>query len=138
MAVNLTDILNGEDRETVKTLAKEKSIEDDYGIIYGSNANGNWTKFPNGTLICRNTVTIIDYSPSSPQGALYRGSQEELATYPMPFVSSPQVATSVGFHLDVSVNVIGSSITSLEGLLMSTDSGTYTRNFSYIAIGRWK
>ena len=101
MPVNLTDVLDGEDAPTVKSLAheqiisdetliktyaQEQGIADDYGIIFGSNANGDYVKYPDGTMIChiRNKVTTFGNTANL----------QFTWTYPVAFIELPTVQSS--------------------------------------------
>ena len=137
MAVNLTDLLNGEDRETVKTLAKEKSVEDVYGILSGSNSNGEYTKFPDGTLICKHEIILPDTNEAA--GVLYMSSTAPTWTFPIPFVGYfPQVNGSSSSTSYTWVVIQTSSLSSsiVRGWRGSTSSASIT--LQLVAIGRWE
>lgn len=52
----------------------------------GSNANGSWTKFDDGTMICRSVVSVTTSAANTLSSALW--------TYPMPFSAAPTVSTA--------------------------------------------
>lgn len=59
------------------------------GIIEsGSNSNGNWTKFADGTMICTRTITVtIDCTNS--WGSLYYGQNNDKFNFAQSFIEPP-------------------------------------------------
>ena len=55
-------------------------------ITRGSNERGSWTKFPDGTMICRHIG--VSLKSDEPSGGVWAGSEASW-TYPQPFVSDP-------------------------------------------------
>lgn len=71
-------------------------MEDDVDgkLIYdsGSNSNGRWIRFTDGTMICSNTVTGIRVyleANLSGRGVLYYGYNDNWTTYPQTFAEVP-------------------------------------------------
>ena len=106
----------------------------------GSNDNGNWTRFADGTMICtiikKKNITI-----QSPAGGIFNsGSQTVL--FPWPFASQPCVSHSVNSGYgsvwtslgDNGVGVLGCSVKFWSGFAVPSTELT----FSITAIGRWK
>lgn len=64
------------------------------GIIEsGSNENGNWIKYADGTMICTKTISII--TPITSQwGALYESGDVILGQFPQAFISNPRVSVT--------------------------------------------
>lgn len=98
---------------------------------HGSNTNGNYIKFPNGSLICY---------------AIVNKSSGNTITFPYAFTASPVVHVSI---TDSSSNNMFEarpetrSTTSFKlHAVRATGSGvaefTTASNYSYIAIGKWK
>lgn len=107
------------------------------GIVSsGSNANGNWTKFADGTMICTH-VLIGPISMGLYLTGLYQGVLTW--TFPSQFVGSPVVSgtgvdqSSVGW-------VSGGNITqSSAGIVyFSKTSSVAGSGLPVMAIGRWK
>lgn len=110
-------------------------------IESGSNANGNWTKFADGTMICiiRKTITV---AINQAWGNLYTG-EVPAFTYPVAFVSSPTVNYTVsGGNSAMIMPWIGSTDNNTLTDRMALVRGATTTSQNYIvnitAIGRWK
>lgn len=107
----------------------------------GSDDNGRWIKFYDGTLICTNRFTW-SFNMSTAWGSLYYGVYIADFTFPSPF--------SVLDHFGLSFrngDIIGMSmmdklpdLNGFNGRVMATTVSPQTQNanVSYIAVGRWK
>ena len=62
------------------------------GSIRGSNSNGNWTKFSDGTMICRLLGPALNYGQGG--GGLH-WSETATWTFPKPFTSNPTMCSNV-------------------------------------------
>ena len=113
----------------------------------GSNDNGTYTKFADGTLICRNSKKIGITTPKT-IGPLYYGYVENVGDFPHAFTSVPTIAFT---HFDTSdcitlqpygsdgVNAMtNTSAGGVYPITISQHTDEYTITISYIAIGRWK
>lgn len=108
----------------------------------GSNSNGNYVKFADGTMICYLSIEVTDQALNNAYGAnLYQGSRTW--TYPVQFIDD-NVSVSCGqFQWGTSASwgtVINADKTSanLRGIdAFSRASGTATK-IQATAIGRWK
>lgn len=112
-----------------------------YGIVEsGSNSNGEWVKWDDGTMICRATHSIN--APINIQyGALYRTDGMALPDYPAPFIKKPEVTfSSVGSNSCFITNWGVGTSTKPNTLLLMKPATAETTDYliSYIAIGRWK
>ena len=104
-----------------------------FGIESGSNANGNWTKFPDGTLMCRGI-------------AIVNGTETSINTYALPFISPPNiVGTGVQSATTTPATFKTNSVTSISfsAMFIINLGGGAENSFSnsdgtYQAIGRWK
>lgn len=105
-------------------------------IESGSNSNGSYTKWADGTMLCMNTPTIASYV--IPTGATLVGSWP----YPASFVSSPVISVIYegGSSDYIRVATTDVSPTHLPVWLVNTYTQplTLTIRFSEIAIGQWK
>lgn len=116
-------------------------------IASGSNANGAYVQFADGTMICTtppsmqmtiNTLSTNTYGSTA--GNVYYGTGTW--TYPIPFIYPPSVSVpaatdittpAVGVSATVAHPVTASNVTFL--ILSSLNSNTY--NISAMAVGRW-
>lgn len=105
-------------------------------IERGSNANGDYVKYADGTAICWNngisagaTATLV--------GSLYSTPSVTSVTFPITFTSVGVVSTNTVFANRWSGGASSLSNTGFGVLLYSaTTSGTNV-TFGYVAVGRW-
>ena len=119
------------------------TIPDGYEELFnmsGSNENGNWIKFPDGTMICWGTKKYGSISFSNSWGSLYDTPKFNLGNFPQSFAEVPTVTLQSCYGATCwpeSINPTRSSIG--ETWLMRPTSGAYDNiHLFYIAIGRWK
>jgi len=108
-------------------------------IERGSNSNGEFVKYADGTMICHFYDEVTDQSISAAYGSLYQGTR--VWTYPSSFVNIPSVSCGLG-RWGTSASWSGlSSSSSVSSFLRFWDiflrnSGT-SMDISATAIGRW-
>ena len=106
----------------------------------GSNANGNYMKFPDGTMICTKTVTTsVTYSA---WGSWYESSIIDLGDFAETFISTPIVTLSLN-NSSTAASVGGANPTTTSAgntRCFRPNAGTATNSVTIgvIAIGRWK
>ena len=112
-------------------------------IESGSNANGNYIKYADGTLIQYNYFRVTDQAINSQYGdtALYSGNRS--ITFPVSFIDANYSVTCGFFRWGTSLSW-GNALPNTKDtcLLVGYDyypraTGTIT-NLSYMAIGKWK
>lgn len=107
----------------------------------GSNSNGRWIKFSDGTMICTKQVSYTSAISTSENG-LYYGSGKNLGSYAQTFIETPVAclfAAGTSCMLDALQNAGASSIGSVRpcrGASLPAESVDVTINI--IAMGRWK
>ena len=112
-------------------------------VSSGSNTNGNYVKYADGTMICygekSGSTTWSDYwsfckrSPDSANSALE-------VTFPQTFISTPIIQLT-GNHQGYifAVNVFSVSTTTLKVVAFKPTSTSSTNyQYSWLAIGKWK
>lgn len=107
------------------------------GIIEsGSNANGEYTKFADGTQICWK-YTIASPSASTASGPLFTNAAEEIWVFPTTFSALPTVvsSTSGASARWATVSSISSSQAGIR--VFSTVTSAANVPVNAIAIGRW-
>lgn len=115
-----------------------------YVVDSGSDDNGSWVKFYDGTMICWNQQSWNGISITNAWGALYESTtMMEFANFPQPFTAAPSMAM---FPNNLSGNLY--FIEGPRGLTATSPGKFYaclpgalnnvTIGASYIAIGRWK
>lgn len=106
----------------------------------GSNANGNYVKFEDGTMICTLDTIVSDQAINRSYGSLFWGSRTW--NFPVAFIEKPAVSCGM-FKWGTGMswgNVSGITTTyaTLVGIdIAIRDTGTSTEIHA-IAIGRWK
>lgn len=110
-------------------------------ITTGSNANGTWIRFPDGTQICTKIITI-SMKIETAEGSMYYGTRTSLGDFAMPFTEAPAesllLTTGPSAFLDVARDITATSAGSVnlyKSLKMPT-VGDYP--IHVIAIGKWK
>ena len=106
----------------------------------GTNANGTYVKFSDGTMICYGRVSISSLAIKSPWGALFLSPALSI-TYPATFVGeppavSPNMENNTG-DIATWYNVLA-SLGSFDGYFGSAVARTFPCRLSWMAIGRWK
>ena len=131
--------------ENLETNKADKSYVDtrfNSIVESGSNENGNWVKFADGTQICWYNGTIALAATSTEYGSLFTGA--ETWTFPMAFATS-NVVVSVGlFRLltGASWGSVGTPPTPTSVSVRYFDIASRVAGSSasvgFFAIGRWK
>lgn len=127
------------------TTATSYSPYQGLGYVSGSNANGNYIKYDDGTLICWNRIVVSSVAITSAEGSLYKSDNiTPFPDYPIPFVNDPSLSmesisddNTKWFWI---VKSVGDSIARIRGIRLFSATSTTLVNakLSYIAIGRWK
>jgi hypothetical protein len=107
------------------------------GIESGSNANGEYTKFPDGTLIC--TGKYSKTTVFSASGNIFTHADGVKQTFPIPFVGQlPKMSVEVYGSTAMWASARLTSLTDFEVVSMQGSSTNSTLEHSWMAIGRWK
>ncbi|MEQ3653703.1 MAG: pyocin knob domain-containing protein [Glaciecola sp.] len=115
------------------------ATEDNNALIeFGSNANGSFTKFPDGTLVC--VFADSGNSLSAGQNASYTW------LFPSSFISTPTVTGSSSISFSVSFeqsslvidNSAGTNVNQSRYAIKNNSGSTQTIKANLTAIGRWK
>lgn len=116
-------------------------------IESGSNANGNWIKYSDGTMICWHTVlgNTFDCTQSGGTGRYYyvdtNNSSENSKqwTYPQAFINVPTVSAQVGSNAYTMPSIGGIALTWASAYCVTPYAvSNITFTWSFIAIGKWK
>lgn len=133
----VAEVVNTESTSTTYTY----SCDYINGIIEsGSNENGSWTKWADGTMICAKTVEGTT-SFATAWGTLYESDEISLGNYPVKFSENPKVAITnhryTGYwlesHYDYGTAQAGKII-----LLRPNTYADATYGLDIIAFGKWK
>jgi hypothetical protein len=109
-------------------------------IESGSNANGNFVKYADGTQICILNITVTDQVINSAYGSLFQGTR--VWTYPASFSSAPSVsAPCFRWGTSASWGAVGAApsatAVTLRGIDVSSRATGTNVVINAIAIGRW-
>ena len=115
------------------------SFMNDYIIEQGSNANGKYIKYGNGAMICYGTNTY-SANISNPWGVLYESQLINLGNFPVAFIETPSVTTTISAGRACFLEQIGPTATGLGSSWFARpdNAGTVSVSMCYIAVGRWK
>lgn len=111
-----------------------------YIVESGSNDNGSYIKYSDGTMICRNKKTF-NIAANIAYGALFRTEGIDFPNFPVAFKDVPDISCfCIGVNTALLANWNASTKEKIGPLIgirpVSTDAQDYI--ISYIAIGRWK
>ena len=125
----------------VKTTGTTNTYSCDYinGIVEsGSNANGNWVKFIDGTMICNCTVTR-NIANTNAWNNLFIG---DIQNIPFPQTFIELYTCNIDLYCTRNVWKMSNNIPTVSGtgsmFSVSPESFTVDMRICVIAIGRWK
>jgi hypothetical protein len=105
-------------------------------IERGSNADGEFVRLADGTLICTRT-NLSAANASTALGSLFRSSASVTWTYPAAFVAAPAVTGAVD-DADCWITTAGAPGTTTAALrVMAAVTKAAALNFRAVAVGRW-
>lgn len=104
----------------------------------GSNSNGEYTKFADGTMICRFVSASLSTTSTTMTTPIKRSAGQTF-TYPVAFIGTPHVSpncvyVSAAYSWGAASSVNASTVT----IFIISSSASSTAYGGYIAIGRWK
>ncbi len=105
----------------------------------GSNSNGNYVKYYDGTMICTKKVSF-NHTFTEPWGALFTTSLIDLGDYAEPFLEVPTVNASIMSNYSCFIQRIGDySATKVGTTYLARPVNTNALGYiAIIAIGKWK
>lgn len=104
-------------------------------IVYGSNANGNYIKYADGTMVCYGTVNFTS-NVTIALGAMYYDATQRAVTYPVAFVGNPHVVAT-GYDCFLVSLVTNTTKTNYWVYKAGSATGVYL-GIIWTAYGRWK
>ena len=106
----------------------------------GSNSNGSWIKFADGTMICRKSQTFSNVSVSTAWGQIYESDLIDLGSLPQTFYGSDVTITASVINGNAWLEAVpfnGGATLGTTRIVRPT-TATITVSIQIIAIGRWK
>lgn len=135
------------DLNNLETTDKTNIVNAINGVVEsGSNANGSYVKYADGTMICYGTWVIGTVSASAQAGNVYKVLIEQRYNFPVSFVEKPTITFSAYENVEdwgmlLVVCPKKNSVTSQNfGSLnvISATQASINLAIDYIAIGKWK
>ena len=122
----------------------QAAIDELAGIVSsGSNANGTWIKFADGTLICTKTINgaVMEPTDWTEWGSLYyfstSGGLWAETFYSAPSVSASNISADAAFMVGSIKDVSTTGLSSIT-IVRPTAPSVLSFGISIIAVGRWK
>lgn len=106
------------------------------GIESGSNANGYWVKYPDGTMICSFSDTVLR-TTSNVFGSIYSSAYFSL-TFPVPFIATPIVTSGATIGSGRVWSSLAPNNNASVACYLLGSANTNTGYVTYTAVGRWK
>ena len=117
----------------------QKNVEDAInGVVEsGSNNNGNYIKYADGTLICRGIANIT--ITTNTWGSIHACDWTGTISFPMTFTEKPTVnAVATNFSGAITKVLATTNAITAISLLRGSEGTSITYDIDYIAIGKWK
>lgn len=145
----------GSDLRTFNNLVLQFQIEEStsateytpfagYIVESGSNDNGSWVKFSDGTMVCRRTFSIT-LDCRQQWGNLYVATDDNIINFPQEFIETPFVIRDLLTSSSSScwlINYSAANITTKTyrhfAIARATPSDSVPIQLNLLAIGRWK
>ena len=108
-------------------------------IEKGTNANGTYVKFADGTMVCYGRVTLNSLNMQSAWGSLFISTKLP-TTFPATFFAAPVVSVTMeNLTGDGAIWMNESSdVGSFNGRFVRGAALTFTGTMGWMAVGRWK
>lgn len=111
-----------------------------YIVESGSNSNGSWIKYSDGTMICYQSFTCnVNYSTKYGSG-YYAEITDEIKSFPVSFIETPKVSIGLAtnYGIGCALRDTNSEKCATNIFVYTFASRTDTITLNIIAIGRWK
>ena len=109
----------------------------------GSNNNGSWIKYSDGTMICRKSIPFTDVAINNSWDQFFISSDIECGKFAQEFVETPNISRDLKYTTGMCM-LMQSSYTPVDYdnagavVLVRGSSLTISGAISIIAIGKWK
>ena len=109
----------------------------------GSNNNGSWIKYSDGTMICRKSVSFTDVAVDNSWGGLFVSNDISCGSFAQEFVGIPDISRDLKY-INGACWALSSSYTPVDYnnagaiSLARISSLNISGTISIIAIGKWK
>lgn len=127
--------------DIVGTVSQSAGVPTGAIVESGSNANGSWTKWADGTMICRRQDVYAGAVITTASGSLFSASPAPSVNYPVVFVGVPVTHQNFTSSIDAIWGCqAGASTDSAWGTVYPfcyRSLGASTLTLDRVAIGRW-
>ena len=108
-------------------------------IEKGTNANGTYVKFADGTMVCYGRVTLNSLNMQSAWGSLFISAKLP-TTFPATFFAAPIISVTMENLTDNGAIWMNESsdVGSFNGRFVRGAALTFTGTMGWMAVGRWK
>lgn len=103
-------------------------------ISSGNNTNGSWVKFPDGTMVCYGSKSLLDVIPS-------QSTTDFTIPLPQTFIAAPQPQVSIFHDTGVNYTVRARAATTTQIKIGVYNPSQYESTgtvVSWFVIGKWK
>ena len=117
-----------------------EKVSDNNIIESGSNENGNWIKYSDGTMICYQSFTCnVNYSTKYGSG-YYAEITNEIKSFPVSFIETPKVSVGLvtNYGIGCALRDTNTEKCATNIFVYTFASRTDTITLNIIAIGKWK
>lgn len=106
----------------------------------GSNANGSYIKYLDGTMICYILKEYPNIDITNAWGSMYESDYIALGDFPQSFISTPVVTANCVGGSSVFIEALTPTTTSLGSTWFArpVSQANTTPKINFIAIGKWK
>ena len=108
----------------------------------GSNENGDWIKYADGTMICTGTRLFENIDVQKAWGNIYETEDSiDFGIFPEKFKVSPRVYLTQAYGSTMFVEMLGGTTEEKIGATWLWSPVTRTKtyiNYNFLAIGKWK
>lgn len=123
---------------TIGTVSQSGGIPTGAIIESGSNANGDYTKFADGTMICYGNNSLGSVAITTATGSSFYSAVSNTLTFAAVFSSTPAVTVSIYSGSDTaSVSRVSTNTSTASLWFTRPTSVTSILVVGYVAIGRW-
>lgn len=125
--------------DIIGTVSQSGGVPTGAIIETGSNANGTYTKYADGTMICNGAISIT-LTITTATGSLYVSTGAASITYPATFIATPKHLSVTQYaQTTVWVNVCNPLSTTAGQVFMMSSTSRASQGYAatFIAIGRW-
>lgn len=140
--VNAVNKCQASDLNEIKSVVNNNANELTNVIESGSNSNGKWVKYADGTMICYGTTLMPTLTMTTAFGSVFETSTAtSFGTFPQTFYAAPVVTVTQTTGATATPEQVTDTTTTNIGKAFfwrPTSRSATGVNFNWLAVGRWK